>query len=279
MSFEFKLTKGQKTDYTRDGFLILKSFYDIEREIAPIHQAIYEIIGLAIKKHNLSIQRRPFTSASFDDGYQQLIKIDRSIGGEIYDAVKQIPAFLQLLSTEKHLSIFKQIFESSFPGIAAAGYGIRIDNPREDRFRAKWHQEYLSQLRSLEAFTMWSPLIDVTKDMGPVEICPGSHTEGILKVSLGDENPKNAYSVTLADEDRYVGKYTVQAPLLNVGDLMLVDWLTIHRSGKNVSDRSRWSMQMRYFNFNNEQAIKLGWCGSFSSGVDVSKIHPNYIEN
>ena len=113
--------------------------------------------------------------------------------------------------------------------------------------------------------------------MGPVELCPGSKSEGVLKVAFGPENDKNAYSVEIVDEQKYISKYEILSPLLNIGDLMLIDWLTLHRSGENISDRSRWSMQMRYFNFNNEQAIKLGWCGSFASGVDVSKIHPELV--
>lgn len=272
-----ELTEQQISDYNKDGYLILESFYDLGREIEPIQHSIYEVIGLIIKKHDLKILRRPFTASTFDDGYVDIIAIDRAIGGEVYDAVKQIPSFIRLLATDKHQSIFKQLFKNSIPGIAAAGYGIRIDNPYEDKFRAKWHQEYLSQLRSMEAFTLWSPLLDITKSLGPVDVCPGSHKEGVLKVSTGKGSGSNAYSLQIVNESDYLDKYKIASPLINVGDLMIIDWHTLHRSGENNSTRSRWSMQMRYFNFNNQQAIDIGWCGSFASGVDVSAIHPEYV--
>ncbi len=117
----------------------------------------------------------------------------------------------------------------------------------------------------------------MTKSLGPVDVCPGSHKEGILKASMGKGSTNSAYSLELINEEYYVNKYEVISPLLKIGDLIIIDWLTLHRSGKNISDRSRWTMQMRYFNFNNEQAIKLGWCGSYAAGIDVSKIHPDYI--
>ena len=271
-----KITPDQISSFHRDGYLILKSFYDLEKDIKPIQESIYKIIGLVIHKYDLPIKRRQFSTISFDDGYNEIIKINRGIGSEVYDAVKQIPAFIKLLSSDAHQSLFVQLYKDSFPGIAANGYGIRIDNPGEEKFRAKWHQEYLSQLRSLEAFTIWSPLIAVTTQMGPVELCPKSHKQGVLACELG-ERSRDAYALSIVDEEKQVSKYSMISPLLNVGDILLIDWLTLHRSGKNVTNRSRWSMQMRYFNYKNEHAIDLGWCGSFASGVDVSKIVPEHI--
>ena len=38
------LTENQKKEFFEDGFLIIKSFYDIENEIYPIQNSIYQII-------------------------------------------------------------------------------------------------------------------------------------------------------------------------------------------------------------------------------------------
>ncbi|MEG2942015.1 MAG: hypothetical protein RR969_10620 [Thermomonas sp.] len=58
------------------------------------------------------------------------------------------------------------------------------------------------------------------------------------------------------------------------GDLVLVDFLTLHASGANTSRRSRWSMQFRYFNFDEAVGMSHGWKGSFAAGVDFRSIHP-----
>ena len=162
------------------------------------------------------------------------------------------------------------------PGVAAGGYGIRIDNPSEDRYRAEWHQEYPSQLRSLDGLVYWSPLVAMTPALGPVRFCPGSHRAGPQPVltSGGHDGKTGAYAVRLRDETQLLETYEQVAPLTSPGDLVIVDFLTLHASGYNTSDRSRWSLQFRYFNFDDPTGLAHGWKGSFAAGVDFRSIHP-----
>ena len=93
---------------------------------------------------------RPFEAANFDAGFQELIAHDRTLGGRVYDAVKQIPDFMRLVSSEKHEAVVRQLRGTEAPAIVAGGYGIRIDNPNEEKFRAGWHQDYPAQIRGLD---------------------------------------------------------------------------------------------------------------------------------
>ncbi len=271
------LTDAQAAEFHSNGVLILKGFYDLERDICPIQQAIYEIIGLVISKYELPIVRPDFSPKNFDAGFLQLIAINRSYGAEIYDAIKQIPAFIRLVALQVHEQLFLELRTGSMPAVAAGGFGIRIDNPNEDRFRANWHQEYPAQLRSLDGLVYWSPLVTVTEEMGPVEFCPGSQVEGPIPVFTQDKNnPEKvgAYSLTLKDEVNLLKKYTHVNPLTVPGDLVIVDFLVLHASGHNRSKRSRWSMQLRYFNFMEPTGQSHGWKGSYAAGIDFSQIHP-----
>lgn len=151
------LTEEQIARFEKDGMLVLRSFYDLERDIVPIQYDIYRIIGLLIDMYEIPVRHLPFSPETFDAGYQDLIAFDRKIGGEVYDAVKQIPAFLRLVCSERHDRLFAQLRGTDMPGVAAAGYGIRIDHPFEEQFRADWHQDYMSQFRSLDGIVFWSP--------------------------------------------------------------------------------------------------------------------------
>lgn len=182
MSLEYFLTKDQLAEFHRNGVLILKGFYNLDRDIRPIQQAIYEIIGLVVSKYELPISRPAFLPEFFDAGFQQLIALNRAYGSEIYDAIKQIPDFIRLVSHPVHEQLFRELRSGSIPAIAAGGYGMRIDNPNEDRFRANWHQEYPAQLRSLDGLVYWSPLVPIKEDLGPVEFCLGSQVEGPISV-------------------------------------------------------------------------------------------------
>ena len=274
------LTEQQVEDFRRDGVLVLRSFYDRDAEIEPIQRCIHHLIGLLLTKYGLSIRQSAFSADAFDDGYQALIAHDRQIGGEIYDAIKNIPAFVRLAASGKHDELLAQLFGTEMPGIAHGGYGIRIDNPNEERYRAGWHQDYPAQLRSPEGLVFWSPLAAVTAEMGPVTFCLGSHRDGMVPVHMKDpRNPDKtgAYALRLQNEEQLVAKYSQVAPTAEPGDLIVIDYATIHCSGSNRSKRSRWTMQMRYFNFDHPFAAKIGWRGCFAAGIRLQDVHPELV--
>lgn len=48
-----RLTPKQMDEFHRDGFLILRSFYDLKREIEPIQRDIHQLIGILIRKYGV----------------------------------------------------------------------------------------------------------------------------------------------------------------------------------------------------------------------------------
>jgi hypothetical protein len=277
MTFSRQLSVEQIHQFCQEGFLLIKGFYDLERDIVPIQRGIHQVIGQVLKRHGLPDTRGDFVSEHFDDGYQDLIEANRSYGGEVYDAIKQIPAFIRLLGIAEHETLIKQLRDDAVPGIAAGGYGIRVDNPGEERFRAPWHQEYPAQLRSLDGVVYWSPLVPVTTELGPVRVCVGSHRNGPVPVHTRaplSPDKTGAYALILKDEEELVSCYEQVAPLSDPGDLLIIDFLTLHASGQNTGHRSRWSMQFRYFNFNEPVGMRHGWKGSYAAGIDFATIHP-----
>ncbi len=81
----------------------------------------------------------------------------------------------------------------------------------------------------------------------------------------------------IENEAELIKQYGVIAPLSEPGDLILMDFLTLHSSGKNISNRSRWSMQFRYFNFNDPTGIRINWTGCVMNGVQLRDVHPELL--
>lgn len=275
------LTPEQVANFHRDGVLVIRNFYRVE-DILPIQRGIYNVIGQVMIKNGLRDTRSPFNPMNFDAGYMDLIRQKRTWASEVYDAVKHIPSFVRLVAHPAHEALLRELRADAMPGVAGGGYGIRIDNPMEDKFRAMWHQEYPAQLRSLDGLVFWSPLVTVTEELGPVVFCPGSHKEGPLPVCEAD--PENAgrsgaYALKIKDEAEILAKYDKVAPLTEPRDLVIIDFLVLHASGFNRSDQPRWSMQFRYFNFAEQTGRSHGWRGSYAAGVDFRKIHPElYVD-
>ncbi|MBM4100534.1 MAG: phytanoyl-CoA dioxygenase family protein [Planctomycetes bacterium] len=274
------LTQAQRAEFDRDGYVVVPSFYDYEAEIRPIQFGIWSIIGLLLRKYGIPFRQPEFSGGTFDSGYAELIARDRRYGGEVYDAVKQIPAFMRLVSSGRNERLFAALRGTDAVGIAAGGYGIRIDNPREEKFRSLWHYEYRDQLRSVDGVVFWSPLVPVTQDMGPVQICPGSHVDGLRRSHLRDpEHPEKtgAYAMRIENEKALLDRFGIVAPTSNPGDLVLMDFLTLHSSGSNVGSRSRWSMQFRYFGFTHPSGIEIKWTGCVANGVQLKDVHPELV--
>jgi hypothetical protein len=266
--------------FRREGFVLLPGFYDRARDIEPIQRGVHAVIALVRARHGLPPVGGAFAPDTFDAGYLDLIARDRAWGGEVYDAVKQIPAFVRLAADARNEALFRLLRGTEAPGLAAGGYGIRIDNPHEERYRADWHQEYHAQLRSPDGITFWTSLVPVTAEMGPVRFCVGSHEGGLRRVRMRDpRRPEKtaAYGVTLEDRDRLVARYPQVAPLAQPGDLVLIDFAVLHASGYNRGGRARWSLQARYFNFADPTGVRIGWRGSFAAGEDLRRIHPELV--
>jgi hypothetical protein len=262
--------------FRRDGYVIARSFKERISEIEPIQRAIYDINGMVIRRHGLDIPRPDFRAEWFDVGFHELISFDRNYGGEVYDAVKLIPAFVRLAASKQNEDAVRQLRQTDMPGFISRGYGMRIDLPHEEHLRALWHQEYLFQLRSLDGLIFWSPLLAMTDALGPVVIARGSHCEGIHPVTT-NHSARGAYSWRLQNETELASRYEHVAPLTNPGDVLIMDFLTLHCSGNNLTDRARWSLQMRFFNFEEPTGMRIGWRGSVSEGIGFEKFHPECL--
>jgi hypothetical protein len=275
------ISSKEKSMFHNEGLLVLKNFYKKD-EIISVQRGIYDVIGQVALKFGFLNNRPLFKQDNFDVNFLNYLKQDRQFGGIVYDQVKQIPEFLNLMSTSRHVEVFKQLRENSFPLVAGGGYGIRMDHPNEDKFRAFWHQEYPAQLRSINGIVFWSPLVDMSPEIGPVSFLPKSHLEGPLKVfqDFGSQGQSRvgAYTLRLSKEDALLEKYSSTAPLLEIGDVVCVDYLTVHASGFNRSHRTRWSMQYRYFDMADESGRAFNWQGSYAGGVNFSDIHPDLLE-
>lgn len=276
---EFLFNDADKADFKRNGVVVLRGFYDTERDILPIQKAIYEIIGLVIERHGLSIQRASFSPSCFDSGFTELIKINRDYGGEVYDIIKQIPAFLRLVSSYRSEALIRSIRGTDLVGIGTASYGIRIDNPGEEKFRSQWHQEYLFQPQSVDGIVLWTPLMDIVPQTGPVVYCLGSHRDGLRKYIKDDAyaGKSGAYKISMLDEETVANQYQQLSPLTQPGDVIVMDYLTIHQSGYNRSERSRWSIQSRFFNFRDPSGIRVGWKAAVTAGTEIEAIFADYF--
>jgi hypothetical protein len=272
------LTSGQREEFLRDGVVVLRGHLNVQRDIVPLQLQISKVIGLVAEKNGFSLPREDRTPENFDAGFLDLVAACPDAAGQTYDAVKHLLGFKALAFNPRLASIFSQLRQTDLIGSSSVSNGIRIDRPQLTNRLVPWHQDFTFQLRSLDGIVFWIPLMPITKECGPVQFYVGSHGVGALPLedTAGNDSAiRNGYyeTVRIADESKLDQTFAAIAPETLPGDVVAFDFLSIHRSGYNISNRTRWSAQIRYFNFEEEFGRSIAWTGSFKSNRTVREIN------
>lgn len=206
--------------------------------------------------------------------------LDRKRLGVVYDGIRKLGSFWKLIGTPELQEAASTLLASKTLGVAFRSSGIRLDMPQEDRWRSEWHQEYPAQLISPRGLVAWFPLSSVDGPMGPVRIARGSHKEGLLSLVCDDPlNQKKDYTsaMRIPDVEEVTERYPEDAPETAPGDVVFIDFLTLHASGYNRADRTRIACQVRYVDLSHPEAVDRGWVGGMHEGHDFRDVHPDKV--
>ena len=103
-----------------------------------------------------------------------------------------------------------------------------------------WHQDagvMMAEAEGSNIITCWLPLGDATSEMGCMQVLPGVHRDGYRRHVAGG-------GATIAPE-----AMPETEPLsleCYQGDVVFLSRFTPHRSTPNLSNRCRWSLDLRY---------------------------------
>jgi hypothetical protein len=146
--------------------------------------------------------------------------------------------------------------------------------PRQLKQTIDWHQDahYMPDYAAGDGrvLSVWMPLVPVDERSGCLQVAPGSHKRGYRpRVTLSRNN-----LVGLADEE--IAGFEPYSCIMNPGDVLLFGELTYHRSLDNVSDCTRWSLDVRYFDARNETLRRKSPPGGYYcfSAADPSRVEP-----
>ena len=267
-SSNFSLSKVKEL-FNTYGAVYLTDFLPKE-EVQKMSSDISDLIHLQLKESNPNF----FPKSNFNflvEGLNELAAIDRKKVGAVYDAAMKL---LSVRSTGVHNKVqeLMQFILGSKLLAMSNNIIVRIDRKGEEERLFGWHQDYPYSMVSEHGAVLWSPLIPVSNDMGPVQVIPFSHKHGIRKLSI-DERGKlniqdNEFLASLPEPISFECKPT---------DIILFDILTLHRSSKNITDAPRWSVTYRYCDMNDRSSLKKGWPTYYKQGTHFKDVYPEYI--
>lgn len=250
------LTAAQLAAYERDGLLVLRNVVS-EQARARITMLFHRIVDdLAHDLLNSGELSRLYEELPFDSRWAAIraeVPASRPI---VWRRILIDPAVHSLWFEPGLLSAAQSIL-----GTDIRAYHLFNGRPREPHDPGQtidWHQDAFNSddwnAADSRILTCWIPLVPVDVDSGCLAVVPGSHRQGVLP-KITDE-----FGITKLRDAPELTTAAMPVPL-QPGDALVFNDLVLHRSLDNISDRVRWSIDIRFSS--NEPAHQAKSPGGF----------------
>lgn len=235
------LTRDQLDAYGRDGLLVLRDVVPERirsRIVALFERIVDDLAREMLASGDLS---QPYEDLPFERRWAAIRAEVPATHPVVWRRVMIDPAVYDLWFEPGLLGA-----ASSILGPEIRAYDLFNGRPREPGDPSQtidWHQDAFNSQEWDESdsriLTFWIPLVPVDIDNGCLCLVPGSHRRGLLRQRTDE------FGITkLADTSDAASEGTPFP--LRPGDALMFNDLVLHRSLDNLSDRIRWSIDIRF---------------------------------
>ena len=244
------LNNIDKNSFDNNGYVIKKNFIK-DSYHTDLFYLFYDLGVSTIQRNKIKIdyELKKVDDIDFDKDLKELDKIllnilktDHKLIGELYDTVSYSSCFLKILSDSDIEDYSRSLLGLSKRNtIYSWTHRVRIDPPKDERRTYGWHQEIFYTIPETKFIQTWCPLIrDTTLENGTIEVCEGSHREGIAKQTWNEINGRATQIIVNED---VVAKYKQKKIPMSKGEVLFFDPHMFHRSGHNsTKDEIRFSL-------------------------------------
>jgi hypothetical protein len=255
--------------FTTYGAVFLPRFLP-EHDISLVTSHISELVRIQLELVSPAATR-PSDYNYLVDGILELAARDRNKVGSVYDAAMKMLSVRALGLTEPVQELVRHVLSSNLLAMSN-NIIVRIDLKGEEERLFGWHQDYPYSMVSQHGAVVWTPLTPVTADVGPVQVLPYSHRNGIRKLTIDHRRHLNIR------DDEYIDSLPPPVAFECVpGDVVLFNVLSLHRSSPNVSAIPRWSVTFRYCDMTDEHSLQRGWPTFYTQGRHFKDVYPELI--
>lgn len=179
----------------------------------------------------------------FEKRFARLREQNREIekGMDVMNA--RLPEFFAFLHNENLLNAVSQLLDTNELTINPIQHirGKVTDDSSSSYFNVPWHQDAAvtwEEADDTPIITCWIPLVDATVENGCMEILPDVWKKGVLR-HIGGPGGATIDPTVLPDSPPIRGA-------VKKGGIVFMHRCTPHRSTPNVTDTTRWSLDLRY---------------------------------
>ena len=237
-------------DYRENGYLLLKGFFD-GWEIDEVRNDAKEIFTLQMERLDI-VDSEDVGEDEFERGMFELFEKDVAAFANCGKQAQHLISLHRLSLDERIVGKLNEL-GLKFPNISTRPV-MYFNHERLAKKEVYWklsaHQDWRSMQGSLDSMVVWIPLVDVDRDLGALEIIPGSHKWGLLEAEMADGYGQLEEEIEAAE----------MVPVeVEKGDALFFSSFLAHQSGTNVTDHIRWSCHFRYNNLREASFVERGY--------------------
>ena len=236
--------------FENNGYIIKENFVK-DKYHSELFYLFYDLAVSAIKRNKIDLN---YDLKNVDDlDYKKdlkeldkillgILKVNNTLIGELYDTVSYSSCFLKMISDSNIEDYTRSLLGLSKRNtIYSWTHRVRIDPPKDERRTYGWHQEIFYTIPETKFIQTWCPLIrNTTIENGTIEVCEGSHKEGIAKQTWNEIDGRATQIIVNED---IVKKYKQKKLPMLKGEILFFDPHMFHRSGHNsTKDEIRFSL-------------------------------------
>lgn len=246
--------------FFEEGYVVLKDFFS-PSELEPCKKALEKLVDDVAQR----LYKAGKISSLYEDCdpfHERLQKIDKEWPGAAILVIKNqvLPqAMKDIWTNERLLNVVEQLIGPNIAGNCV--YNIRSKLPNHEPTVVPWHQDngYFDKDAYRQLIpTAWIPFVDANKQNGGLQFArrgqktgrTADHTccwQGTWYIMLDESEMKNTLDVDLEKD--------IQVVDVPYGGMVLFSNVIPHQSLPNVTNKIRWSMDLRWQDANKPPAF------------------------
>lgn len=260
-----KLSPAILEQFEENGFVVLRGLLDWEGDLQPVVSEYEEVLDRLVSQWlGAGLLESDYKSLPFFERLVQTVCEAKQSHGQHFDIslpqaditeetpMHHGPAVFRLLRSGRLLDVVEQFIGPEIYSNPVQHTRVKLPEakmPEEVRTgltgRIDWHQDsgvITADSDTSQILTVWFPLTDATLENGCLAVVPGSHRKG-LALHCRSRDPLTFNQVAIP-EKLMTGEH-VPLPM-EPGDVLFMHRRTRHAGMPNLSNRIRWSFDLRY---------------------------------
>ena len=250
--------------YKENGYK--KIFFPKKNNLSILKKKILSVFKI------ISLKKKSKIKINNHSDIINLYRKHKNIWVMAYDQIRNMPELYSLIFTPDFLKKISKVSGIKIPILTTSKITVRLDMPNnQGSIPTEPHQDYAAHQGSSNSITVWIPLQNTFNKNGCLNIIKGSHKKGFIRDNFNWKTHKIPPNVISQNKANSIGNF--EKIDTKFGEVLLFSTFLVHKSGLNLSNNIRYSINIRFNDVNSEDYAERNYYLNELSGPKKLKLN------